>query len=181
VLVASGGAADDVSPLLRLASAPLADVFLAPLHWPLAQPLVRTALGLLGRLGDDLARDRAHVSRILAGLPDGDARVAFTRTLRSVVDWRGQVVTLLDRCYLLDTVPALVVWGDRDGVIPPQHGRRAHAALPASRLEVFAGAGHFPHHDDPDRFVALVRDFVAGTEPARHDREAWRARLRRGA
>jgi len=181
VLVASGGAGRDVSPLLRLASAPLADVFLAPLRWPLAQPLVRTALAVLGRLDDDLGRDRAHVSRILAGLPDGAARAVFTRTLRSVVDWRGQVVTLLDRCYLVDAVPALVVWGDRDGVIPVHHGRQAHEALPASRLEIFAGAGHFPHHDDPDRFVALMRRFVATTEPARHDRDAWRERLRQGA
>jgi len=181
VLVASGGAGRDVSPLLRLASAPLADVFLAPLRWPLAQPLVRTALAVLGRLDDDLGRDRAHVSRILAGLPDGAARAVFTRTLRSVVDWRGQVVTLLDRCYLVDAVPALVVWGDRDGVIPVHHGRQAHEALPASRLEIFAGAGHFPHHDDPDRFVALMREFVATTEPARHDRDAWRERLRQGA
>jgi pimeloyl-ACP methyl ester carboxylesterase len=181
VLVASGGAGRDVSPLLRLASAPLADVFLAPLRWPVAQPLVRTALAVLGRLDDDLGRDRAHLSRILAGLPDGDARAVFTRTLRSVVDWRGQVVTLLDRCYLVDAVPALVVWGDRDGVIPVHHGRQAHEALPTSRLEIFAGAGHFPHHDDPDRFVALVGEFVATTEPARHDRDAWRERLRQGA
>src|SRR4029453_16572470 len=144
VLVASGGAGRDVSPLLRLASAPLADVFLAPFRWPLAQPLVRTALAVLGRLDDDLGRDRAHVSRILAGLPDGAARGVFTRALRWVVDWRGQVVTLLDRCYLVDAVPALVVWGDRDGVIPVHHGRQAHEALPASRLELFAGAGHFP-------------------------------------
>ncbi|HEY7069884.1 MAG TPA: alpha/beta fold hydrolase [Acidimicrobiales bacterium] len=181
VLVASGGAGRDVSPLLRLASAPLADVFLTPFHWPVTQPLVRAALAVLGRVGEDLARDRAHVSRILAGLPDGDARAAFTRTLRSVVDWRGQVVSLLDRCYLVGPVPALVVWGERDGVIPPHHGQRAHEALPGSRLEVFAGAGHFPHHEDPERFVSLVRDFVATTEPAAHDREAWRERLRRGA
>jgi pimeloyl-ACP methyl ester carboxylesterase len=53
-------------------------------------------------------------------------------------------------------------------------------ALRTSRLEIFAGAGHFPHHD-PDRFVALVREFVATTEPARHDREAWRERLGQGA
>jgi pimeloyl-ACP methyl ester carboxylesterase len=181
VLVASGGAGRDVSPLLRLASAPLADVLLTPFHWPVTQPLLRAALAVLGRLGDDLARDRAHVSRILAGLPDGDARAAFTRTLRSVVDWRGQVVSLLDRCYLVGAVPALVVWGERDGVIPPEHGQRAHEALAGSRLEVFAGAGHFPHHEDPERFVTLVREFVATTEPAAHDRDAWRERLRRGA
>jgi pimeloyl-ACP methyl ester carboxylesterase len=74
-----------------------------------------------------------------------------------------------------------VVWGERDRAIPPHHGQRAHEVLPASRLEVFAGAGHFPHHEDPGRFVALVREFVATTEPAAHDGDAWRERLRRGA
>ena len=90
---------------------------------------------------------------MLASLPDGEAQVAFTRTLRSVVDWRGQVVTLLDRCYLAEAVPTLIVWGDRDGVIPVAHAHRAHEAMPGSRLEVFPGAGHFPHHADHDRFV----------------------------
>lgn len=181
VLVASGGAGRDVTPVLRLAAAPLAGLVLAPLRWPVARPLVRGALGLLGRAGNDLARDGEHVARVLAGLPDGDAHAAFTRTLRSVVDWRGQVVTLLDRCYLTEDVPTLLVWGDRDGVIPVAHAHTAHGAMPASRLEVFAGAGHFPHHADPDRFVGLVRGFVATTDPARFDRRRWRARLRREA
>jgi pimeloyl-ACP methyl ester carboxylesterase len=180
VLVASGGAGRDVTPLLRLASAPLAEVFLVPLRWPAARPAVRAALGLLGRVGNDLARDREHVHRIVAGLPDGDAQVAFTRTLRSVVDWRGQVVTMLDRCYLNASVPTLLVWGDRDGVIPLSHAHRAHEAMPGSRLEVFAGAGHFPHHADPGRFVRLLAGFVASTEPAVHDPDRWRELLRRG-
>ena len=181
VLVASGGAGRDVTPLLRLASAPFAEVFLAPLHWSVTLPVVRGALGVLGRVGNDLARDRDHVARILGGLPDGDAQVAFTRTLRSVVDWRGQVVTLLDRCYLAEGVPALLVWGDRDGVIPVDHARSAQDAMSGSRLEIFEGAGHFPHHADPDRFVALVREFVASTRPARYDRDRWRRLLRRDA
>jgi pimeloyl-ACP methyl ester carboxylesterase len=131
VLVASGGAGREVTPLLRLASAPLAEVFMTPLHWSVTQPVVRRVLGLLGHLGSDLARDREHVSRILGGLPDGAARVAFTRTLRSVVDWRGQVVTLLDRCYLAESVPALLVWGDRDGVIPASHAAPRTPPCPA--------------------------------------------------
>jgi pimeloyl-ACP methyl ester carboxylesterase len=76
VLVAAGGSGPRRVALLRLASAPLAGVFLAPVQWPVARPLVRTALALFDRLGDDLARDRAHVSCILAGLADGDARLA---------------------------------------------------------------------------------------------------------
>ncbi len=180
VLVASGGAGRDVTPLLRLAAAPLAEVFLAPMHWSVTRPLVGAALSLLGHLGNDLARDREHVNRLLARLPDGDAQVAFTRTLRSVVDWRGQVVTMLDRCYLAEAVPTLLVWGDRDGVIPVAHAHRAHQAMPSSRLEVFPGAGHFPHHADPERFVALLAGFVASTEPSAYDADRWRDLLRRG-
>ena len=55
VLVASGGVGRDVHPVLRLASAPLAEVFLAPARWPVARPLVRAALGLLGAGDNDLA------------------------------------------------------------------------------------------------------------------------------
>ncbi|HET6950910.1 MAG TPA: alpha/beta fold hydrolase, partial [Acidimicrobiales bacterium] len=180
VLVASGGAGRDVTPLLRLAAAPLAEVFLAPLRWPGVQPGMRLALDVLGRLGHDLGRDRDHVARIVGALPDGRAQVAFTRTLRSVVDWRGQVVTLLDRCYLAESVPTLLVWGERDGVIPVAHARRAHAAMSGSRLEVFPGAGHFPHHADPARFAALLAEFMATTEPATYDPDRWRDLLRRG-
>ena len=39
--------------------------------------------------------------------------------------------------------------------------------VPGSRLEVFPDAGHFPHLDDPLRFVRLLNDFMDTTEPAR--------------
>ena len=119
--------------LLRLASAPLVDVFLALLRWPLAQPLCgppwRCSAGWT-----TTCRDRAHVSRILPGCPmvlPG----RFTRTLRSVVHWRGQVVTLLDRCYLVDAVPVGGV-GRRDGSSLSTTGGRHIEALPASRFEI---------------------------------------------
>jgi pimeloyl-ACP methyl ester carboxylesterase len=180
VLVASGGVGRDVAPVLRLAAAPFAELYLAPARWPVTRPLVGAALSVLSRLGNDFARDREHIGRVLGGLPAGDAQVAFTRTLRSVVDWRGQVVTMLDRCYLSQAVPTLLVWGDRDGVIPVAHAHRAHAAMPGSRLEIVPGAGHFPHRADPERFVSLLAEFVAATEPASYDPERWRALLRRG-
>ncbi len=113
--------------------------------------------------------DAAEVQRVFDGLPDGPARGAFTRTLRSVVDWRGQVVTMLDRSYLAAGMPVLLVWGTLDAVIPIRHGHLAHAAMAGSRLEIYPDAGHFPHHADPDRFVADLRDFVSTTEPAEHD------------
>lgn len=179
-LVATGGVARDVTPLLRIASMPLAEVALLPLRFlphTLTAPVLIEALKLIGH---DLGRDRAQVRRVVARLADGEARLAFTRTVRSVVDWRGQVVTLRDRCYLAEAVPTLVVWGARDGIIPASHAALLAAAMPGARLEVFDEAGHAPHHADPARFLALLRDFMATTEPAEHDPERWQALLRRG-
>ncbi len=63
-------------------------------------------------------------------------------------------------------------------------GRRAcrithrHAAIPASRFEVFPGAGHFPMLDDPARFVALVTDWMTTTELTQYDDERLDAVIR---
>ena len=121
-----------------------------------------------------------HHVRILRDLPEPTASSAFTRTLRAVVDWRGQVVTMLDRCYLTESVPVQLIWGDQDVVIPVAHARMAHAAMPGSQLEIFRRSGHFPFHDDPDRFVEVVERFIDTTAPAEYDQAALRELLRSG-
>ena len=37
----------------------------------------------------------------------------------------------------------------------------------SSRIEIFEGVGHYPHCEQPERFIALLLDFIASTEPAR--------------
>ena len=73
---------------------------------------------------------------------------------------------MLDRCYLTESVPVQLIWGIHDSVIPVSHAHMAHAAMPGSQLEIFEGSGHFPFHDDPDRFVEVVERFIDSTEPA---------------
>jgi hypothetical protein len=108
------------------------------------------------------------------------ARNAFLRTLRAAVDRHGQVITMLDRCSLTEGMPTLLVWGGRDAVIPADHGRIVHAAMPGSRLEILDEAGHFPHHAEPERFLALLHEFLTTTEPASYSVAEWRALLRAG-
>jgi hypothetical protein len=96
------------------------------------------------------------------------------------VDWQGQVITMLDRAYLAEGVPTLIIWGRRDAIIPLGHGRLAHLAFPGSELEIFDEAGHFPHHTDPARFVRIVRQFVEASDPAEFEPGDWRERLVRG-
>lgn len=180
VLVGAGGVSRSVSPLLRLASLPTAPLVIGGMELPLVRRTVRELVRVAGRLGTALGDDGQHVMEVLDALPDREARMAFTRTLRAVVDWRGQVVTALDRCYLAVAMPTLLVWGTRDPIIPVHHARIAHAAMPGSRLELFRGVGHFPHRTEPDRFADLLREFVASTEPADWSQEGWRELLRNG-
>lgn len=180
VLVSSGGVSREVSPFLRLASTPVADVLLPLLKLPPVRLGAMGGIELLRRSGTDIGRDAEELSRVLDALPDVAARGAFSRTLRSVVDWRGQVVTMLDRSYLAEAMPVLLIWGAHDAVIPVAHAQLAHDLMPGSRLEVFADAGHFPHHQDPDRFLELLNGFIASTKPVSFDSKRWRRLLREG-
>lgn len=177
VLVSSGGLGREVSPLIRGAALPFAEQVLPLLT---AKPLVEAGsavAGLLGRVGLQPGADLAEISRGIASLGDTERRAAFVRTVRSVMSPLGQRVTANDRLYLAEGTPMLIVWGDRDPIIPVEHGYAAHERVPHSRLEVFEGSGHFPQLDHPVPFAELLDHFVRTTEPAVHDPETVRARL----
>jgi pimeloyl-ACP methyl ester carboxylesterase len=184
VLVSTGGVGRDVAFAVRAVSTPGADLVL-PLLTPLAEMApVRYSLQLFGwllkRAGAALGED---IDDLLAGyrrLGEAGARSAFLRTLRAVVDPGGQVVTMLDRCYLAEHMPIMLICGRRDPIIPFHHSEIAHAAMPGSQLTVFPGAGHFPHHHDPARFVETVRTFLTRTAPSQYDPAVWRDLLRLG-
>src|ERR1700733_1120950 len=182
ILVSAGGVTKDVNVVFRWASLPMGSEALALLRLPLVLPAVQVAGKVLGAaLGSTgLGRDLPNVLRILDDLPEPTASSAFSRTLRAVVDWRGQIVTMLDRCYLTQAIPVLIVWGTRDVVVPVRHAWMAHSAMPGSRLEIFEGSGHFPFHDDPARFIDVVQRFIDSSEPGEYDQAALRALLRTG-
>jgi pimeloyl-ACP methyl ester carboxylesterase len=98
-----------------------------------------------------------------SSLSDRQTRQAFLRTLRSVVDYRGQAVSALNKIHLSHGLPTLLIWGEQDRIIPVAHGYAAHEAVPDSRLEVLAGIGHFPHVESPTAVVDIVDDFIATT------------------
>jgi pimeloyl-ACP methyl ester carboxylesterase len=182
VLVGSGGISTEVHPLLRLAAAPGAGLLLPLIGSAPARLALRGFSDLLRATGGiGLGPDMDYVIAKYARLVESSSRQAFLRTLRSVVDWRGQVVNMLDRCYLTEGIPTMLVWGTRDHVVPSAHAVLAHQAMPSSRLEVFAGAGHFPHRSDPKRFLEILREFLGQTHPARHDVRRWRGLLRAGS
>jgi pimeloyl-ACP methyl ester carboxylesterase len=177
VLVSSGGLGLEVSPVLRAAALPGAELFIAATAT--TGQKIGGAIGRgLSRVGMKPAADVAEVARGYGSLAEPDRRKAFLATLRSVVGTEGQRVSATDRFYLAEAVPVLIVWGGRDPIIPVSHGEDAHRALPGSKLEIFDGVGHLPQVEQPARFIAVLEDFLEQTEPARFDREEWRARFK---
>ncbi|MCX4578826.1 alpha/beta hydrolase [Streptomyces sp. NBC_01571] len=180
ILVSAGGVGGEVNPVLRAVSLPGAHLLLSTLRLPGMRLQVGLFLRLMTLLDTDLGQDAPELLNLVDALPDATSRSAFIRTLRAVVDWRGQSVTMLDRCYLTEGMPTMLLWGDRDSVVPVRHAYGAHRAMPGSRLEIFEGAGHFPFHSDPARFLNLVEEFTSTTSPADWSREHWRELLRAG-
>ena len=64
--------------------------------------------------------------------------------------------TLAERAGAL-RVPVTLVWGAEDGLVPPAHARRWLAAIPQARLHIIPDAGHGPHTQRPDAFLAATR------------------------
>jgi pimeloyl-ACP methyl ester carboxylesterase len=181
VLVSSGGLGREVSLLLRAAALPGAELVLPYLVPGWLGRAVDGAGWAGARLGLRARLDVAEMVRGFLSLNDAETRAAFLHTIRAVVEPGGQRVSGADRLYLAESLPTLLVWGERDPIIPVAHGRAAHASMPDSRLEVFFDSGHFPHGDDPVRFIAVMEDFLATTEPATLDAETLRERIRAGA
>jgi pimeloyl-ACP methyl ester carboxylesterase len=174
VLVSSGGLGQEVSPVLRAAALPGAELFIAATAGAATKAGGAVGRGL-AKLGLRPNTDVTEVARGYASLADHDRRTAFLATLRAVVSTRGQSVDASDRLYLAARLPVLILWGAQDPIIPAHHGQHAHEAIPGSRLEIFDGTGHLPQIETPGRFVAVLERFIEETEPARFDLAEWRA------
>jgi pimeloyl-ACP methyl ester carboxylesterase len=162
VLVGSGGLGREVSWLLRLLTLPGFE-YVMPFGFP--KPIVDlgTSVGrFLGRRG--VRSDRmGEMWRAYSSLAGAANRRAFVRTMRGVIEPTGQLIDATDRLYMAARVPTLIVWGDRDAIIPVEHGRAAHEAIETSQLVILEGVGHFPHVENPDRFVEVLIDFIDST------------------
>lgn len=173
VLVSSGGLGPEVSPLLRGAALPGSALLLRLAAHP-------RLVGAIGDAGTRL-RDRGNgtgvqlqaVARALRPLQAAGSRRAFLETLRAVIDRQGQRVSARDRLYLLEGVPTMIVWGERDRTIPVAHGLAARDAIPGCRFELLSRAAHFPNLEDPAGLAAVLADFLATTVPAPIEDAEW--------
>ncbi len=152
-LVAAGGLGRDVCVALRLASIPLVvECFGQPFMargTRLALSSARSAYD-----GDEIAR----LSSMNATA--GTAR-AFARSVRDVIDWRGQHRHLADGGSEIAPLPPVALfWGERDPVIPIAHATATASLLGGAPLTRFPGCGHFPHRQKPTDFGHALEAFL---------------------
>jgi len=160
VLVSSGGLGREVNLVLRSATLPGAEQVLSVI----ASAPVLDKVEAVGRgaqkVGWKPGADIGAIWRGFTSLGDSQSRRAFLATTRAVIDFGGQSISAHDHLGAVTPPPTMVVWGSKDRMIPAWHALSAQRALPECRVELFEGAGHFPHLDDPDRFARVLRDFM---------------------
>jgi pimeloyl-ACP methyl ester carboxylesterase len=179
VLVGSGGLGREVSWLLRLVTLPGAEHFM-----PLVFPRVVADRGegvnrFLHRRGIDIPH-LGEMWRSYSSLAGAENRKAFVRTIRTVIEPGGQIVSALDRLYLASHLPTLIIWGDQDEIIPVRHAHTAHEVIDGSRLVILEGVGHFPHVEAPDQFLDALLAFLDETVAGPTDANSLGQLLRMG-
>ena len=58
-------------------------------------------------------------------------------------------------------VPTLFVWGEHDGIVTPDYGKAFSRMIPQARFAIVEQAGHYPHLEQPAKFLTLVQDFLS--------------------
>jgi pimeloyl-ACP methyl ester carboxylesterase len=164
-LVGSGGLGSEVALGLRLWSALRGAERFAQ---PLLAPVTRLAIDKL-LPGSD--REDVALMSWMNAMP-GTGR-SLSRTVRAVIDWRGQKEQLLDHAGELPEAlpPIALFWGSRDPIIPVTHAQALVARMDNVTLTQFDGCGHWPQLEQPEAFSLALAQFLG--EPAMQ-----RARLR---
>ena len=165
ILIGSGGLGPDVGWILRLLSAPGAELILPIIAPPPVLSVGEQVRSWFTKRGIGSPRG-AEMWSAYRSLADADTRQAFLRTLRSVVDYRGQAVSALNRLHVRADMPTMAIWGDSDAIIPVDHAYAAQETRPDVRLEVLPGVGHFPQVECPMVVVDLIEDFISSQNAA---------------
>ena len=152
VLISSGGFGGDVGRVLRVLSLPGSELVLPVIA---SRPAILASNALRALTGS------SNSFQARPSLSNRDNRQAFLRTLRAVVDFRGQAVSALNRVCMV--LPAMIISGDQDRVIPVEHARAAHRTMPNSRLHIIPGVHHYPPTERPETVARLIDDFIAST------------------
>jgi pimeloyl-ACP methyl ester carboxylesterase len=164
VLVDPGGFGKEVTWLLRLAGLRFARF----LPRRISRRQVRRGLRFI--VANPSVIEDEDVDRIieLSELPG--ARAAFLEIAHNAIGLRGvRPDQQLGDIAAHITAPTLIMWGDRDRIIPPAHARLANQAIPHAQVAILENTGHVPQLEAPERFTGLVLRFLGEPFPPEAD------------
>jgi pimeloyl-ACP methyl ester carboxylesterase len=177
VLISSGGLGAELTPMLRGATLPGASTVVAMLS-RLPERVISRLLSTTARTLHQVApQDVGPLTVGLRGLAGPRQRLAFIRTARAVIDWRGQTVSALRQLGMLADLPVLIAWGSADRTIPPYHHRAVARQLPESRAVELVDAGHYPQETAARRLLPHLQAFLAETPRFVYSEGRWRELL----
>jgi 3-oxoadipate enol-lactonase len=110
----------------------------------------------IGPIGKDMMRSQPALAFLyaeLAAVMAGPAVKSLAHVFRT-----GRVVTVDEAKRM--TMPVLAVGGVTDPIFPPDELRETAACFPNGRHVVIENSGHSSYFDAPDRFNAIVSDFL---------------------
>jgi pimeloyl-ACP methyl ester carboxylesterase len=155
VLIDSAGYPNDTPPLTPKRG-PI-------MNWLMrhGNPTLHVRRGFYRAVEDDTLITDARVERSVDFLRRAGSRDAQRKRNRD-----RQINTQpIDRVREIQT-PTLVVWGDRDELLPVEAAHRFHADLPNSELVIYEGIGHMPQLEAPARLVKDIRAFLQKPDSA---------------
>jgi pimeloyl-ACP methyl ester carboxylesterase len=130
------------------------------------KPGRRMLVKMMASVGEaeTIVRHPDLLDSLVAGARDPVAAQANLAELRALVSPRGirTSMRLSGEDLRRLAVPTLMIWGERDPVVPLVQARAVAAQIAHARLEVLP-AGHVPQLGNPERVAALIEDFVKAT------------------
>lgn len=86
------------------------------------------------------------------------------RTTLASLAWNPNFDRKLERRLASINIPALIIWGENDRLIPPVYGDAFHKAIAGSKLVKLSGTGHMPMFEQPVEWTQVIADFLLETQ-----------------
>lgn len=135
---------------------------LAPVYRALVGPtLLRIPLAAIAYR--NLPIDRDYMAGFWAPFVAKGSMRALVKTASAL----SAGIVELDRHLPEIAQPTLIVWGEKDGLLPVAGGRHLVQRLPNARLVLIPEAGHCPHEETPERVNKLLIDFASASVTSR--------------
>ena len=159
VLVNSAGFGREVTPLLRTLAMPVVGRMATLRTTRASARIIERAIfadrSLANRQRIDHAVAIGRQPGSGAAMHEMACELATGRGVKP--QWRAELVAAAAQ----HPRPTLIIWGDRDRILPAHHLDNVRRLIPHAQTHLLTGTGHMPHIECPDEFAALVLDFFS--------------------